>query len=358
MKKIVIIAGDKSGDLYGGMLARNVRQKMPSIEITSFGGPHLAEQTHQAINLLTHSVSGLVEVIRHLGNIFKIFKQTVKEIDRIKPDLVIPIDFPDFNLRLAKTLNNRYPLYYYISPQVWAWRKGRIELIRRYVKEMVVIFTFEEEFYKKEGIVARYFGHPLLEIIPQKKFSKKNVISLLPGSRENEIKRHLPVMLEAVPLIRARLPGYTFRIIRPLNIPLEYYARFNPSIAVIEHSYEAIGESAFIITSSGTATVEIALLEVPFVILYKVNALTWSILRRMVKTDFIGMVNILAKKKIIEEFLQDTATSEALAHTAVATLSDTHTYAAVKKELANLRETIGSAHATERFADFIVSRLG
>ncbi|MDD5195287.1 MAG: lipid-A-disaccharide synthase [Candidatus Omnitrophica bacterium] len=357
MKKILIVAGDKSGDLYGGLLCRKIKERHLDVQIYSFGGKGLAEHSTQLINLLSHSVSGIVEVISHLGQILKIFKLALVKIEKIKPDLIILIDFPDFNLRLAKTLNSKYPLFYYVSPQVWAWRKERITLIKQYVDIMIVIFKFEEEFYRKEGMEVKYFGHPLLEIIPKQEINQKRIISLMPGSRKNEIKRHLPIMIEAKKIIEEKLKDYQFRIIRPENIENGFYAPISQNIEVIDHTYQAIQESEFIITSSGTATVEIAILGVPFLIIYKVNTLTWKILRRMVKAKFIGMVNILAGEKIIEELLQGQVSPQAIAAKTLELLADKAKYAHLKERLGKIREVLSPLGASEKFASFIIDYL-
>jgi len=310
MKKIVIVAGDSSGDLYGAKLAEKLKNKFSSIEIFSFAGPHLAKHSTQPIDLIKHSVSGIVEVFSNLKEIINTFNETFNKINEINPDLVILIDFPDFNLRLAKKINRKFPIFYYVSPQVWAWRKNRVKLIKRYIEKMVVIFKFEEEFYKKENMDVLYFGHPLLEIIKDEKAETKNIISLLPGSRENEVKKHLPIMLKAKEITEKELKNYQFRIIRPKNLDESLYKELSGDIEIIPHSYKAIKESKFIVAASGTATVEISILEVPYIIIYKTNPLTWQILKRMVNIKFAGMANILSGKQMIDELLQDEATEQ------------------------------------------------
>jgi lipid-A-disaccharide synthase len=358
MKKIVIVAGDKSGDMYGGLLCKRIKEKYSDVEITSFGGLNLAQHSEQLINITAYAVTGLLEVVGSLKTFLKIFKKTVAQIQRIQPNLIILIDFPDFNLRLAKILNKRFPLFYYISPQVWAWRKNRIALIKKYVDKMVVIFKFEVEFYRKEGIEALYFGHPLLELIEKKNVQTKKIVSFMPGSRLNEIKKHLPLISKAKRLIQENLPDYHFRIIRAENIPLSLYQRLSANIEIINHSYEAIQESEFIITSSGTATVEIAILEVPFLIVYKLNPLTWHIGKRIVKTKFIGMVNILSSKKIVEELLQNQANPKNVALKTLSTIKNKHKYQALKEELKKIKELLKPYGATDRFAEYIGSHLG
>ncbi|UCG35158.1 MAG: lipid-A-disaccharide synthase [Candidatus Omnitrophota bacterium] len=353
MKRIVIIAGDKSGDAYGGLLCKKLKEKFAKVQIYSFGGPHLGEHSQQLIDLLTHSVSGIMEVFSSLSGILRIFNNAVKEIEEIKPDLIIPIDFPDFNLRLIKCLNKKYPVFYYVSPQVWAWRKKRVELIKKYVDKMVVIFEFEKEFYQKEEIQALYFGHPLLEIISPKEVQKKRIVSFLPGSRKNEIKKHLPVMKKTKNLLREDLAGYYFRIIRPANIEKKFYERLSPEMDIVDHSLKAIQESEFIITSSGTATVEIAILGVPFLVMYKVNPLTWHIVKRLVDTRFIAMINILSSKKVVEELLQREANAKNIARKTLQILKDPQAYQKIKKDLEEVRIRLMPYGATEKFAQFI-----
>ncbi len=353
MKKIVIVAGDTSGDLYGGLLAKKLRQKYQSAQIYSFAGPHLAEHSQQLINLLSHSVSGLVEVLSSLKKIFDVFELALKKIDELKPDLIILIDFPDFNLRLAKKLNKKYPLFYYVSPQVWAWRKKRVNLIKQFVDKMVVIFKFEEDFYKDQGIDALYFGHPLLEIIDKPQTETKNIISFMPGSRKNEVKKHLPIMNKAKQLIEKQLPDYNFQIIKPKSLEESFYRQFSPDMEIVNHSYRTLAESKFIVASSGTATVEIAVLEIPYLIIYKLNPITWQILKRLVNAEFVGMVNILSKRKVVDELLQNQANPKKIAEITCGYLKDTLKYNQLKQELKKVKQTLSPKGASEKFAEYI-----
>jgi lipid-A-disaccharide synthase len=352
-KKIVIVAGDKSGDLYGGLLCKKLKEKFSNIKIFSFGGDFSDEYSQQIINLVSHSVSGIGEVIYSFKNILAIFKKTLKEIKKINPHLIILIDFPDFNLRLAKNLNKRYPLFYYVSPQVWAWRKGRINLIKKYVDKMIVIFRFEKDFYAKMGINVLYFGHPLLEIVKKRNLKPKNIISFLPGSRKNEIKKHLPIIEKAKNIIKNKLNNYSFQIIRPPHIEEAFYKNIGVATPLILHSYEVIEQSKFVITSSGTATLEIALLEIPFITIYRVNSLTWHIAKILVNTEFIGMVNILASEKIVDELLQKEVNPENIARVTLSYLEDKDKYEKLKGKLKIIKEKLSPYNATERLADFI-----
>lgn len=356
LKKIFIIAGDKSGDTYGGILAHELRHRCHSIEIYSCGGQKLAAHSKQIANLVDHAVTGLVEVLASLPRILKTFNHIVAEIHRIKPNLIVLIDFPDFNLRLAKKLHTAFPIFYYISPQVWAWRQKRIEHIRRYVKIITVIFPFEKEFYKTHGIDALYFGHPLLDIVKKQHPMQQKIITLMPGSRKNEIEKHLPIMLAAASIIQKTLPDYTFRILRPTNIPKNLYKDIDNTTGIINHSYRAIEESAFIICSSGTTTVELAILGIPFVLMYKVNALTWFLAKHLVSVKFAGMVNILAGKEIAKEFLQDAASPEAIASAAIDLLQNPVAYQRMKTDLAAVAQALAPAGAIASYADFIAAQ--
>ena len=353
MPKIVIVAGDKSGDLYGGLLSKQIKEKFSSVEIYSFGGKVLARHSQQIINLLAHSVCGIVEVLSSLGKLLNIFKKIKATILELKPDLIILIDFPDFNLRLAKTFNKKFPLFYYVSPQVWAWRKKRIEVIKKYVDKMAVLFKFEETFYKNEGMDVLYFGHPLLDIIKEEKSEQRKIISFLPGSRKNEVKKHLPVMIKAKKIIQKEVEGYRFQIIKPSNLEKDFYKKFSPGIDIIDHSYKAIKKSEFIIACSGTATIEIAILGIPYLIIYKLNPLSWYILKKMVKTDYIGMVNILSGRKVIDELLQNQANPQKIAAKTIEYLKNKEKYSHLRDNLKKIKDTLSPYNATEKFADFI-----
>jgi len=365
-KKIIFIAGDKSGDIYGGFLSKKLKDLLgENVLLYSFGGEHLAQHSHQLVNLLNYSVSGIWEVVSSLRKIINIFKITWEKIEKINPHLIILIDFPEFNLRLAKKNNKKYPIFYYVSPQVWAWREKRIELIRKYIDKIIVIFKFEEELYRREGIDVLYFGHPLLEIIndtffslPAKRKEKKKIISLLPGSRKNEIKQHLPLLLKAKKLITHQLRDYSFQIIKPKNIEIEFYKKIvKDNTEIIEHSYRSLYQSEFIITSSGTATVEIAILGIPFLIIYKMNLISWLILKHMVNINYIGMINIIAGRKIIEELVQSQASAYRIASLTTEILKNREKYKSLQRNLEKIKQKLYPPSAITATATFIKTSL-
>jgi len=333
MKKIAIIAGDHSGDIYGGRLAQKLKELYPGTEIFSFGGRELAQNSTQVLDLISHAVMGLAEVLTSLPKMIALLNRTVREIEHIGPDLVITIDSPDFNLRILKRLKKKYPVFYYVSPQVWAWRKERVKQIKKYVDKMVVLFRFEEEFYKKESIPALYFGHPLLDILKTVPAAPRDIIAFLPGSRRSELKKHLPLIDETIKLLKTRVPQYTFRIVRPQNIPENFYRKYIADVPVVERSARVLQEARFVLCCSGTATMELAVLNIPHLLFYKTNRLTWEIARRIVRLDYVGIVNIVAGKKVTEEFLQDAAGAQNLARYTQNILSST-------KDLSRLRDNL------------------
>ncbi|MCM8774296.1 MAG: lipid-A-disaccharide synthase [Candidatus Omnitrophica bacterium] len=355
MKNIIIVAGDRSGDIYGGLLSKKLNKIFPNkLRIYSLGGDSLKENSIQIVNLTKYSVSGIFEVLLSLKKILDIFSYALKKIDRIKPDLIILIDFPDFNLRLAKKINKKYPIIYYVSPQVWAWRKSRIEILRKYVDRLVVIFEFEKDFYLKEGIEALYFGHPLLEIIPEQKAQTKKIITFLPGSRKNEIKRHLPLMVETKNILKRALPDYNFYVLKTTNVEKNFYYQFiDKDLTLKEHSYDSIAESEFVVTSSGTSTLEIALLGIPFAIIYKLNFFSWLILKNLISTKNIGLVNIVGKKRIVEEFIQYKANANNIANYTLKIIKDKHLYKGIQSELIKIRNYLLPTEATESLAKYI-----
>ncbi len=354
MKKIIIVAGDKSGDIYGALLSEKLKNKFSSLKIYSLGGNALRQYSHQLINLTSYSVSGIYEALIKLNKFINIFQKALWYIDDIKPDLIILIDFPDFNLRLAKKLNKNYPIFYYVSPQVWAWREKRIEIIRKYIDKMVVIFKFEQDFYIKKGIKTLYFGHPLLEIIsPASEYKRKNIISFLPGSRKNEIKHHLPILNKTYKILKEKLNDYLFRIIKSENIEDNYYKKYARGLSLIPHSYKALGESKFIIASSGTATIEMAILEIPHLIIYKINPLSWYLLKKMVKTKYIGMVNILSSHRIVEELLQKDINPQKIAEVTLEYINNKDKYTLIQRKLREVKEILTPYGATDKFSNYI-----
>lgn len=360
MKKIVFVAGDKSGDFYAGTLSKLLKERYrEAIDIYSFGGDTLARHSQQIINLVAHSVSGIFEALTHIGELLGIFNQTVRSIREINPDILILVDFPDFNLRLAKKLWPQFKIFYYVSPQIWAWRKKRIKSIKKYIENIIVLFEFEKEMYAQEGIQALYFGHPLLDILKDhRQDTPEKLIIFLPGSRKNEVKAHLPIMCKAKRLIQKQLPDYKFLIIKPENIPLTFYTSIiQDEIPVARHSYEQLLKAKFIVTSSGTATLELAIMEIPHLVMYKVNLLSWLLLKNMVTVDFTAMPNIVAGKKIVEEYIQYNATAQNIADYTLSIIKNNAACAQLKHALQAIKKKLEPYRAPQETATFIGNYL-
>jgi len=266
------------------------------------------------------AVGGMFEVFSHLPRLKKIFKNIVQETEKLRPEAAILIDFPDFNLRLAKKLKKlSIPVLYYVSPTVWAWRAGRLKTIKKTVDKMLLIFPFEEKIYRKYGIPAVYVGHPLRERIrvnlsKNEFFAKygleesKVLICLLPGSRLLEVKNHMPVLSQAIWLIKSRIPSQFVLILAEnidKNLILKYIPSQIPELKILrEDTYEAIASSDIALSACGTANLEVLLLRTPLIAFYRLSPLTFILGKRMVKIKFYSIVNILAQKKIVPELIQ------------------------------------------------------
>ncbi len=357
--RLFIVAGDPSGDFHASNLAKKIKQLSPQIEIFSGGGKELAKTTIQIIDLEKIAVTGLFEVLSYLGRIIKAFNFIIKKIEELKPRIIVLVDFPDFNLRLAKRLKKKgYKIFYYISPQLWAWRRKRINLIKNYVDKMLVIFPFEEEFYRKYNIPVLYVGHPLIETIPPLlgEKEKEKIIAFFPGSREKEVKKHLPIFLKVKKLLQA---NFKFIVVKHPRLTQDLFKEaVREGLQVIEKKdFEMIGKSYLALASSGTVTLELALLRVPTIVIYKMNLLSWLVLKDMVKTDFICMVNILAKEKIFPEFIQNEASPQNLTTICKKLIEDKEFYLTIQEKLGKIRTILGEKSASLTTAQEILKEV-
>ncbi len=321
-------------------------------------------------NFLDLAVVGFWEVVKNLKKFKAIFRMLCQKLDEVKPDAVILIDYPGFNLRFAREVKKRnIKLIYYISPQVWAWGKNRIELIKKLVDKMIVIFKFEEELYKTHSINAIFVGHPLLDIVKPaqektellKKFGlspDKKTIALLPGSRIVEVKRHLPIFLETCKILSKKLGNLQFVVSKSPFLPENLFSPcLNPyplTLTPIPNSYECIELADFVLVASGTATLETAILEKPLVVIYKTSFLTWLIAKPQIKIPYIGLVNVVAGKKIVPEFIQFGARPKRIAQK-VLNLLNSPEEKTIREDLIRIKENLGEPGATERAARIILS---
>jgi lipid-A-disaccharide synthase len=271
------------------------------------------------------AVVGLAEVVRHLPSIYARYRKLLREIDRRKPAAAVLIDFPDFNFRLAKQLHKRgIPVVYFVSPQLWAWRQSRLELVKKYVTKMLVIFPFEEQWYRERGVQAEYVGHPLVEALPQHSVSdseraayaqkwgldpEKQLIALLPGSRKGELLRHVLKLFSVANRLREEF-DFILPIARTLAKKDFYGIEPKSRIAFVDDAHSALRHARAAVVASGTATVEAALIGTPMVVVYRLSGLTWKLGRRLVKLDHFAMPNLIAGRRIVPELIQDDFTAE------------------------------------------------
>ena len=358
----LLSAGEASGDNYGAQLIDALRQLSPSASFFGMGGDKMEEA---GCDLQVHAkevaVVGLVEVVTHLPAIHKRFKHLVNEAKRRKPDAAILIDFPDFNLRLARDLHALgIPVFYFVSPQLWAWRTGRVELIKKYVRKMIVIFPFEQEFYRQHGVNVSYVGHPLayqpLPEISREEFAARHRLdpakawmAFLPGSRRKEVRLNLPVMVEAIELLDEQDKEFEYLLPVASTLDKEWVRyQLGPAhtrIRLTENAQATVMHSRAAVVASGTATVESTLTGTPFVVVYRLSPLTWLLGRRMVTLDTFAMPNLIAGRKIVPELIQSAFTAEAVVRELAAIVPDgqarTNMQSGLKEVAQKLRESGG-----------------
>lgn len=370
-----MIAGEASGDLHGSHLVKEMLSLDPSLQFYGVGGEKMR---NEGVELIADSkemaVVGITEVLLKLKRICQIYRKLKNSLAANSPSLVILIDYPDFNLRFAREAKKKnIPIVYYISPQVWAWRKGRIKKIGRLIKKMIVIFPFEKKFYEEAKIDVDFVGHPLLDSI-RSQFSREEAfqkfsltagvttIGLLPGSRMNEIKRHLPPMVEAISSISKQINPVQFII--PVAPGLDWGEVQNlvgskrENIRVVENNiYDVMRISDVVIVASGTATIEAAIMGAPMIVVYRVSPFTYLLGKMLIKVKNIGMVNIIAGKTVVPELIQKDVTPEKITSTVAQILNNPSKQEEMKKELSSVKEKIGNPGASFRAAQIIINLL-
>ena len=375
-RKILIVAGEASGDRYGARLMQAVHGLMPGVRFTGVGGRHMREAGLETLmDAERIAVLGFFEILTSLPILRKTFNRCVQEL-ATRPDLVLLIDYPGFNLRLARKAKEAgIPVVYFVSPQVWAWKPGRIKAIADTVRRMLVIFPFEVEFYRKHGVEVTFVGHPLVEILgtqgprPTRQESARRlgldpdrrIIGLLPGSRMKETRRNLPPILGAARLLAARFPDLQFLIPVASTLTREKMAAMvdMPGVVLTDGDFhEAMRLCDTAIVSSGTATVETGLLEVPMVIVYRLNPLTYQVARRMTALECFGMVNLVAGRKIVPELIQADCTASRIAEEMGMLLTDRVLHERMRRDLRAMKELLGGQGAFARSAAIIAQELG
>ncbi|HPN88080.1 MAG TPA: lipid-A-disaccharide synthase [Candidatus Omnitrophota bacterium] len=367
-KHLIIVAGEASGDMHAAHLVKALKQKDTSLVFSGLGGEKMREAGVDIYYDLTQmAVIGFSEVLKHYNALKKIFNLILQKCITLKPSAVILIDYPGFNLRLAQELKkHNIKVIYYISPQVWAWKKNRVFTIKKCVDAMLVFFQFEKDFYARYGIPAKFIGNPLIDIVKVTR-KKENFLSsvnfdphkltigLLPGSRDKEIQNLLPLMLQTALLLEKKFQGIQFLLLKAPTIKKDiikkYLKKYHLNIKLIENNtYNGIHASDFCLVASGTATLETAILEKPIVIIYKTSLLTWLLAKLFVKIPYIGLVNIVAQKRIVPECIQFQATPQQISQKIESILKDDNKMAFMRKELRDVRLSLGEKNSAEKAA--------
>jgi lipid-A-disaccharide synthase len=377
--RILLSSGEASGDLYASELLRELRKRLPSIEAFGLGGPRSkAQGAELLVDLEEISVIGLVEVVGKIPALRRAMTGLVEEARKRKPDAAILVDFSGFHLRLAKRLHEMgVPILYYVSPQVWAWRRGRIRRIRDLVDEMLVILPFEEAFYREEGVRVRYVGHPLVDLVESARTREKfcsdlgldpsrPIVLVLPGSRRREIELHVPVLREVVESLSTERPDLQIVMSRAPTVAASWIeAALGETISKVHMlaggTYDGMKHAAVAVVASGTATVEAALSETPMVVVYRVGRLTYALGKPFVRVPYYSMVNLIAGRRLVPELIQKDMTAESI-RAQVEALLEPGAAEEMKRGLREVKARLGGKGASSRAADavlaFLQSRAG
>jgi lipid-A-disaccharide synthase len=394
--QILVSAGEASGDFYGAELIKVLRRKVQSqtaplfefplgprsapprgrerIDFFGVGGDQMrAADCELLADAREIAEVGIAEVVKHIPTIYRRFREVVHEAERRRPDAAVLIDFPDFNLRLARELHKLgVPVVYYVSPQLWAWKQRRIVRVRKYVNKMLVIFPFEEQFYRERGVAAKFVGHPLADL-PAPSITREQLaadykldparhwIALLPGSRRGEVARILPVLLEAAQLLG---PDYVYILSVASTLEEAWVASLlhgysGPPVALTRDARGSLLHARVAAVASGTSTLEAALIGTPFAMVYRVAPLTWKVGRRLVKVDRFAMVNLIAERDVVPELVQIDFTAQQVCAELRKLIPDGEARKAMLAGFAEVRQRLkpgdGGGRASERAADAVLS---
>ena len=371
MTRLLLSCGEASGDLYAGALVEALRRREPDIDVFGLGGERFAAAGGRLIaDYHGMSVTGLAEALRVVPRSIATLRKLTKAAREQKPHALVVIDYPDFNFRLMRFIKKQgIPVIYYISPQLWAWRPGRIRLMKRSVDRVLPIFPFEEDLYKQHRIDVRFVGHPLIDLakphLAREAFLKKlnldpskPVLALLPGSRKNELERLAPVIGKAVPAIAAQVPGVQFVVARAPNLNDGLFEPFGLSGVTLRiadvQTDDVLNACDAVVTASGTATVQTALHGRPMVVLYKLSPATYRLGKGLAKVDMYAMVNLIAGRRIVVELIQDDCTPEAVTSEAVRILTDRPYRDEMIAALDDVRRQLGGPGASDRAAEAVL----
>ncbi|MDK9719480.1 MAG: lipid-A-disaccharide synthase [Trichlorobacter sp.] len=374
-RRVMIVAGEASGDIYGAGLVRAVHAADPAFSFFGIGGPRMREAGCETlVDSADMAVVGLVEVLKHFNVIAAAFLKLKKILLETPPDLLILIDYPGFNLRLAKVAKKAgVKVLYYISPQIWAWRQGRVKKIKRLVDHMAVILPFEAPFYERAGVPVSFVGHPMADLVKVSLTHEQAatsfgldparlIVGLFPGSRRSEVSRLLPTIIDAAHLLKQRFPDIQFAL--PLASTLTdadlapWLVDCNLPITVTrERIHDLMRACDAVISVSGTVTLEIALVGTPLIIIYKLAPLTFQLAKRLVKVEHIGLCNIVAGEAVAKELIQDDASPEQIAADIEQILSDGLYNDGIRNRLSHVRERLGGGGADLRMASLVCSMV-
>lgn len=373
MKNILIIAGEVSGDLHGSNLVKSILKLNPTIQFFGIGGENMKLN---GVELIYHinslSFMGFIEVIKHIPFLRKVKRDILQEVDKRNPDAAILIDYPGFNLSIAKELHRKgIKIFYYISPQLWAWGKNRIELIKKLIHKMIVVFPFEEKMYREAGVNVEFVGHPIIEVIqnyqfqPKEDFFKsfslnpnKKLLIIFPGSRKQEVKKILPVIIDAVQLLKKEF-DLNVAISGVSSIDLSLYRQFvSEDIPVIfDKNYELMKYADVGIIKSGTSTLEATLFQLPFVVVYKTSYLSYLIGKKLIQIDKISLANIVVGERIVEELIQKECNSKNIYEEVKSLIIDEEKRSSMKSKMERIKNLLGETGASERAAKIILSEI-
>ena len=366
----MISCGEPSGDLYAGALVHALAARDPRLQAFGLGGERLAGAGARLVaDFRGLSVTGLTEALKVLPRSWATYRRLVAAARDERPDVLVLVDYPDFNFRLMRAVKALgVPIVYYISPQLWAWRPGRMKTMKALVDRVLVIFPFEEALYRREGVEVRFVGHPLLEMTSPSGDREmvlrqlgldpaRPVVALLPGSRANELERLAPVLAEARGQIASRVPGVQFLVARAPHLADRWFAplRDGGVTRIVEgRTDDVLAASDVVLTASGTATVQTAMHGTPMVVLYKLSPLTYRLGKPLAKVDMYAMVNLIAGRRIVRELIQDECTAEAVADEAVSLLTDPAKRGAMVQALAAVKAALGGPGASARAAEAVL----
>ncbi|MCM3881950.1 MAG: lipid-A-disaccharide synthase [Vicinamibacterales bacterium] len=372
MVKIMMSCGEPSGDLYAGALAVEIRRREPGAVIFGLGGQRLMAGGGELLaDYRGLSVTGLVEALRKVPRGLSVMNSLLDAARSEKPDALVVIDFPDFNFRLATAAKKLgIPVVYYISPQLWAWRRNRMQVMKRIADRVLVIFPFEEPLYRDAGIPVEFVGHPLVDLAraqePREAFLReigldgsRPIVALLPGSRPNEVERLLPVMRDAVAQMASRSPETQFVVARAPSLDDRLFSRISWSgtrpVEVLARTDDVLAIASVAVTASGTATVQAALHGRPMVVVYRLSPLTYALGRRFVHVDMFAMVNLIAGRRIVPELIQDDCTPERVSGEVLSLLADPARFDETRAALAEVRGKLGPPGASARAAEAVLA---